>query len=65
MIPFDPLLLYYIYAALVAFPVAKAYQRMGLSPIFTILLAVPMAGIACCAGVMAFKRWPAQMKETV
>lgn len=53
----DPYYMYYLFAALVAFPVVRILGRAGLAPYWAGLLAVPMIGFACCAGVMAFRKW--------
>ena len=59
----DPYVMYYLFAALIAFPVTLILKRAGLRRDYAALLAIPMVGLACCMGVMAFSRWPALLKE--
>jgi hypothetical protein len=52
--------LYYIFAALIAYPVVRILRRAGFEPVYATLLAVPMVGLTCCCAVMAFSPWPAK-----
>lgn len=47
-----------VVAALLAIPVWRMLSRVGLSPNWTVLLAVPAIGIALALAVLAFAPWP-------
>jgi hypothetical protein len=53
----DPYYMYYLFAALVTFPVIRILKRAGFPLFWAGLLAVPMIGFACCAGVLALRKW--------
>lgn len=54
----DPIVLYYIFAVIIAFPVVRILARAGLEKYWAALLAVPMVGLGCVMGVLTFRRWP-------
>jgi hypothetical protein len=58
-----PVVQYYIFAVLVAFPVARSLRRAGFPMLWAALLIIPMVGFLCCAGVMALKPWPATQQR--
>ena len=49
---------YYIFAALVAFPVTLIFKKAGFSRWWALLLLVPDFGLILCTAVLAAKKWP-------
>jgi hypothetical protein len=62
-IPNNPFWLYYIFAALIAFPVVRVFRRAGLRTDYAALLAIPLLGLACCCAVLALSPWPNMKKK--
>lgn len=53
---------YYIFALLVAWPVARIFMRAGFAPLWAALLLVPAYGLILCTFVLAVRKWPATAK---
>lgn len=49
---------YYIAVFLIFIPVARSFERAGLSVWWTLLLGIPYFGIVAAPAVLALKRWP-------
>ena len=59
----DPVLRqYYISAVLIVVPVTRILIRAGFKPYWVVLLAVPEAGLALCAVLLAHRKWSSQTK---
>lgn len=53
-----PFAQYYLFALLAVVPLIQIFRRAGLKPYWVLLLAVPNAGLALCAAILALKKWP-------
>lgn len=53
---------YYIFSAIMLWPMARIFMRAGFAPWWAALLAVPMVGYLLCAGLLTFRKWPANAK---
>lgn len=50
---------YYFFVVTVFVPVIRIFERAGMRPWWTLVLAVPYLGFFLCLGVLALRRWPA------
>lgn len=60
-----PLVQYYIGVMLTFIPWARCYERAGFKVWFVVLLGIPYLGLILVAGILACRRWPAQVNPEV
>ena len=54
----DPLYQYYFFVVTVFVPMIRIFDRAGMRPWWTMLLAFPYLGFFTCLGVLTLRRWP-------
>jgi hypothetical protein len=55
---FDPVVKYYISAAVAFYPVMRIFRRAGFSPLGALLLLVPFFGYVLAAAALTARKWP-------
>ena len=51
---------YLLWCALMIVPLWRVHQRAGLTPWFSLIFAVPVAGPIAVLAILAFMDWPAK-----
>ena len=52
----NPLFQYMLFAVLAAVPMARVFKRMGRSPFYAAILAVPYVGFVLCLAILAARK---------
>lgn len=53
-----------LFNALIAWPLWRIYRRAGLTPWWSLVVFVPMVGVALALGILGHKRWPVLPERT-
>jgi hypothetical protein len=55
---FQEILMYQAFALLIAFPIALAFRKSGLTPLWIFSLFIPYLGILICLYILTYTPWP-------
>ncbi|MDD9901415.1 MAG: hypothetical protein OXT65_10580 [Alphaproteobacteria bacterium] len=55
----NPLIMYYVFAVIVAYPVSRIFRRAGFPAYEAVALVLPVLGFLACAALLSLRPWPA------